>query len=373
MKKAYRKLTNKMRTIIIYIYTLKVGLGEWYAILKKRKLYRDIKLNEKQQEKIDALWLEHYDKKVSKRWHKLYMSINNKFRFDYFPDYIFSTKLEPKLNPIEIAKFYSDKGLTELLYNNVKEIVFPKTIIINCSGNYHDSSRAIISKYDAIEQILKLQEFIIKPTIGGSSGKGVQLISLIGLDRDSKIDFIKRLLSQYGENYIVQLRLEQHHLLKTLYQHSINTIRLITYTVENKVYHGPLALRIGVKGNIVDNIHSGGIVVGLSDDGYLKKFGYQLGYCDSKTKFQKHPDSGVLFEDYYIPKISKTIEIAKKLHVNTPHLCIISWDFMINEFGETVLVEGNYFGQSIWFPQVVNEKSFFGSHTKYFINLCSKK
>ena len=66
------------------------------------------------------------------------------------------------------------------------------------------------------------------------------------------------------------------------------------------------------------------------------------------------------------------IEIAKQLHGSTPHLGIISWDLMVDELGEVVLVEGNYFGQSIWFPQIVHGEAIFGENTKYMINLLKK-
>lgn len=370
MKRIYRKITKKVRNLTVVLYKLKVNVFEWIAILRKYKLYKDIRINRDDIDKIDNLWIENYGRKTSKRWHKLYTSINGRFRYDYFPDHIFSTKLEPKLNSIEFAKFYSDKSLTEILYKSVTEAKFPETVIVNCSGYYQDKLRNIINKSEAIRLLLSLDEFIIKPTIGGSSGQGVKLVSLVDKDVDEKERLVKTTLEIYDQNYIVQLRLVPHKSLKKLYPHSINTIRLITYVVDNVIYHAPLSLRMGVHGNKVDNIHAGGIVVGLSDDGYLKKYGYQLGYCDSKINFEKHPDSEIVFEDYYIPQIGRTIDIAKKLHLNTPHLGIISWDFTIDESGESVLVEGNYYGQSVWFPQIANETSIFGLNTSKLISLC---
>lgn len=372
MKKIYRKISKKIRNLTVVFYKFKVNIAEWIAILRKDKLYRDIKLNRDDVDKINNLWVQAYGKKISKRWHKLYTSINGRLSYDYFPDHIFSTKLEPKLNPIEVAKFYSDKGLTELLYKSVNEAKFPETVIVNCSGYYQDKLRNIINKSEAIRLLLSLEEFIIKPTIGGSSGQSVKLVSLIDKDADEKERLIKSILDIYDQNYIVQLRLIPHKSLKKLYPHSINTIRIITYIVENEIYHAPLSLRMGVHGNKVDNIHAGGIVIGLSDDGYLKRYGYQLGYCDSKIKFEKHPDTEIAFEGYYIPQIDRIIDIAKKLHLNTPHLGIISWDFMLDNLGEVVLVEGNYFGQSIWFPQIVHGKPIFGENTEIMLSLLNK-
>jgi hypothetical protein len=372
MKKIYRRFIRKLDELVELLYIFKVGAAEWVAILKKRKLYHNVKISINDLKRIDDLWKPKYGKKISKKWHKLYISINNQFKCDYFPDYIFSTKLEPKLNPIKIAKFYSDKSLTELIYKSVKNVKFPETIIVNCSGYFYSNSRDIITKYEAIRILLNFDEFVIKPTIGGSSGNSVQLVSLVKKNSDKKVKYLEDIFGQYDSDFIVQKRLKPHHAFKALYPYSINTIRLITYIVKNKVYHAPLSLRMGLEGKNIDNIHSGGIVVGLSDDGYLKKYAYKLGYCDSNVKLIEHPDSGVLFDRYQIPGTIKTIELAKELHVNTPHLGIISWDFMIDDIGDTVLVEGNYLGQAIWFPQVVNEASVFGNNTSEMISLVSK-
>ena len=104
---------------------------------------------------------------------------------------------------------------------------------------------------------------------------------------------------------------------------------------------------MGCGGNKVDYIHAGGIVIGLSDDGILKKYGYQLGYVDPKTKFTSHPDANVIFEGYIVPKTLDMINLAKQLHGHTPHMGIISWDFMVDDTEDVVLIESNYFGQSI--------------------------
>lgn len=371
MKKIYRSIVKKVSKLYEYFYIIKVGIAEWVAITKKRQLYNDVRLNVNDIKQVDDLWVPFYGKRISKSWHRLYVSINHEFKYDYFPDHIFSTRLEPKLNPITIAKFYSDKSLTEILYKGVKDVKFPETVVVNCSGIYYSKTRKLINEDEALSLLIQLNEFIIKPTIGGSSGQSVQLINLVNKNQHEKNKVIKSILDQYNENYIIQMRLQPHQSFRTLYPHSINTIRLITYILENEVCHAPLSLRMGIKGNKVDNIHAGGIVVGLSDDGNLRKYGYELGYCDSKIRYEKHPDTQIVFENYKVPEIRRMIQIAKDLHLNTPHLGMVSWDFMIDDIGDVILVEGNYFGQSIWFPQIVNGAPIFGENTPKFISMCN--
>lgn len=261
--------------------------------------------------------------------------------------------------------------MTELIYQGVPKVKFPETIAVNCSGYYYDKSRNVASKEEATERMIALDEFVIKPIIGGSSGYGVQVIELVEKSDLERQAIVQKTLAEYKENYIVQLRLKGQKEYERLHPHSINTIRLITYIAEDKVYHAPLCLRVGCGGNRVDNIHAGGVVVGVSDDGVLKKYGYQLGYGDSKVRYTCHPDTKLVFENYKVPRTQDMIEIAKQLHGKTPHLGIVSWDFTVDNSGDVVLIEGNYYGQSIWFPQIVHGKPIFGEKTAYFIKLAN--
>jgi hypothetical protein len=176
-------------------------------------------------------------------------------------------------------------------------------------------------------------------------------------------------LAQYKENYIVQLRVKGQKEYEKLHPHSLNTIRIITYIADNDVYHAPLCLRVGCGHSTVDNIHAGGIGIGVTDDGVLKKYGYQLGYGDSKVKYTCHPNTGVVFEGYKIPGTYDMIDVAKRLHCRTPHLGIVSWDLTMDHRGKIVLIEGNLQGQGVWFPQIVHGEPIFGEQTAYFIKL----
>lgn len=369
MKNTYRNFMSFLNASSNKIHLSKTFIAEWIAILRKNKLYKEVKLTRTEVKRINSIWVKHYGKKISKRWHKLYQSINGKYNESYFPDHIFSTKLEPKLNPIHLSKFYSDKGLTELIYSGIEGILFPTTIILNSSGYFYDEKRNVIKEEKALEIINQLDEFVIKPTIGGSSGTSVKIVNLEKMKKEEKRKKVKEILQIYKADYIIQLKILPHTTFSKLYPHSINTVRLITYILEGQVYHAPLSLRMGINNNAVDNIHAGGIVVSVDDKGCLGKTGYQLGYADSKKTYASHPNTGVIFEGYDIAYTEEMIKVAKKLHSHTPHLGIISWDLTINESGDIVLLEGNYYGQSIWFPQIVHGKSIFGKNTEKMISL----
>ena len=146
-------------------------------------------------------------------------------------------------------------------------------------------------------------------------------------NKETSIDHL--LHSDYND-FIVQEKMIQHSSFSKLYPNSINTIRAITYIANEKVYNADLCLRMGTGGAKVDNIHAGGIGIGISDNGTLNRNAYKLGYSDSKITFENHPDTNIVFNGYKIVGIDEIIETAKELHGLTPHIGINSSISFIN-------------------------------------------
>ena len=156
--------------------------------------------------------------------------------------------------------------------------------------------------------------------------------------------------------------------MEKLYPHSINTLRVITYIVGDRVEHAPITLSMGRSGNHVDNIQAGGVSVAVTDQGFLNS----EGFTHYKEVYNSHPDTGTVFENYKLPEIKKLINTAKSMHEKTPHMRMISWDFTLDEKDRIVLLEFNLSGQSVWFPQMVSGKAVFGKNTEKMIQLIKK-
>ncbi len=168
---------------------------------------------------------------------------------------------------------------------------------------------------------------------------------------------------------VVQECIKQHEKLNTLYPNSVNTFRVITYLWKGKVYHVPLALRIGQGGGYLDNAHAGGMFIGVSDSGRLSP----VAFTEFGDRYEKHPDTQIEFGNYEIDFVPEIIKTAEKLHLNTPQLGIISWDIAVDENKIMVLIEANTRGQSIWFPQMANGKGAFGENTREILQFISPK
>lgn len=369
MKKIYKKFLGFLFSVPVKIENTKTYFFEWFAIIRKAPLYKHIKWTKEQQKEFDTFWKNNYGKKISNRWHKLYESMNGVYRFDYIPEIIFTTKIEPNFNNFYYGKILSDKSLLDTFYNNrVPGVRTPKTLLTNNFGVFYDSNRKIISEKVAIEILSDIGNAVIKPTIESSSGSGIKILNISNginiLDNTS----LKNILKQYKTNYIIQEKIKPHKELKDIYSSSINTVRITSYILDSEVHVAPIALRIGSGGSFVDNIHAGGIGISVDNLGYLNKYAYKLGYGDSKEKLLKHPDSNVVFENYYLGFIDKLINTAKQLHGITPNIGVISWDFTVDECGDIIIVEINLKGQGVWFPQTISGKSLFGENAARFLN-----
>lgn len=368
MRNVYRSIVASLGRLFVGIHVLKTWVFEWVSVMRRCNQYRNVVWSHDQQKGFDDFWITHYGKKISNRWHRLYQSANGVFDVSYFPEILYSTKLEPKLNQLDLANVLQDKSMIEVLYGTIPGISFPRTIVLNCSGIYYDSTRNLIDKQEAMALLYNAGKVVIKPIKGGSSGRGVCVLEIengVGQDQLS----VEEIISRYGVDFIVQEYLKQNRLLSNVYSHSVNTIRIVTYILNDCINHLPIAIRVGARGNRVDNIHAGGIAIGISDSGELNS----IGYDNDNRKYIRHPDTGVVFRGYTLPFIQDIIDSAYSVHSKTPHIGIASWDFTVDDRDQVVLIESNLVGQSIWFPQIVNARPAFGENTRDVLRLISRQ
>ena len=93
-------------------------------------------------------------------------------------------------------------------------------------------------------------------------------------------------------------------------------------------------LRVGIN-SVNDNRATGGVGIGITDDGHLMKNG--MGHHFLVTK---HPVTGFVFEGYQLPYWKEVKELVTNAHLLLPEITTIGWDVAITPDGP-VLVEGN--------------------------------
>ncbi len=351
-------------------YALGLYKGELKNIRRKEKFWKSIELTKEQKQEIDQFYLINYGKKISYKWHRLYTSYTGRFDPQYFPEILFTTKMEPILNPRNYAEVLSDKSFVPMLIEDVEEVTAPATIL-NCIRGDIWYQHKIIDIDQAVQVLFNIGEVILKPTVDSCSGHNVLLCDFHdGTDRNTRKS-VKEILSCYRQNFIVQTVIKEDENWAALHPNSLNTMRITTYICPGKdeIQVAPLLLRMGRNNSFLDNAHAGGIVIAVSDDGVLD----DTAYSEYQEKYQAHPDSKITFSGYQLPYVEKIVTAAKRLHERIPQLKILSWDLCPDEEGKIVLVECNTLGQGVWFPQYFHGKGFFEDNTASMLQIIRKR
>ena len=97
------------------------------------------------------------------------------------------------------------------------------------------------------------------------------------------------------------------------------------------------AIRIGRKGQAIDNESAGGISTKINMDGTLCRFAYG---APGQDRIEL-TDTGVKLEGYRVPSFEKALEMVKEQHLNLPFQDLVGWDISIDEAGDPVMLEWN--------------------------------
>lgn len=363
IKSLYKKYYGFVDTKGERLEKTKTRTAELFSVVRRQKMYKSIEWTFKQQQEFDYFWKQNYGKTISNKWHKIYESINGQHCVEYIPEILYTTQIEYLLNDYNYSKVFEDKSLIETISRGACCCV-PETLIVCSKGIYFDNKRNVVSFSGACRLIENYKnDIVIKPTINTGSGKNIHFVNGGDLEK------VKLLLKGMGNDFIVQAAIIPDPVFASLNPASINTLRVTTYILNNNIYHMPIACRMGGGDSKLDNIHAGGIGIGVLDDGRMMEEGYLLGYGDNNKKYYEHPYTKVVFSDIVLPSVNKVIEAAYEVHVRLPHIGIISWDFTVNRDGDPVLIEANLRNQGIWFPQIIHGKGAFEDNTEKILKL----
>lgn len=342
----------------LYYYCV-IRKAEYVKIKDRKNCWQQVDLTDTQKKQIKKI----YGTEIDTRWHRYFQYFTGEFDAKYLPDTIFALEMECKMNPRSIARELEDKSRLPILYGAISEVSIPKTIIVNTSGIYYDGDYNVVSKEKAeqilIDYLMNYEEAIKKPTRDTGGGYGVEI-----LNRDTFNCFLDE------SNFIVQERIINQDDIRALNPSSLNTMRVITYICDDQYWCAPIAMRMGCGSSRLDNITSGGICIGVKEDGTLCDHAYTE-FCTEK--YAVHPYTGISFEGYKIRNVDKVIRAALECHKRTPHMRMASWDFTLNHEGKATLIEVNLVGQSVCFPQYTHGTSLFGENTAKMLEFRKKK
>lgn len=167
------------------------------------------------------------------------------------------------------------------------------------------------------------QSFIIKP-LRGTQGHGIQKINTkdaVSLEELSKIADGECMLEE---------TIRQGEELSVFHPSSVNTVRLATGRGrDGKTGILFALLRVGKGGSLVDNVGSGGLVSLIDlENGTVCTDAY-LG----TERFEKHPDTGVVFSGSIIPEWQELCRIGMEIHQAHSGQRVFGFDFAWTDKG----------------------------------------
>lgn len=319
----------------------------WNLRIKLRRRqggnYRVLSRDEKKE--IRQYW-RRYGKHVSPDWAAYNSYGNGIVDPRYIPESLFFSEIVPKLG---------DVNMRGLHHKNVSSQIFsskqPKVIIRKNEGLYSDNEHRPIILREGLEACADHGEVIIKPSFGTYGGSGIDFWS-----REDGLDALEKIVEAH-KTVVVQEIIKQHPYLSAIHSSSVNTLRVVTLLIDDRVEVLSTILRMGQKNKRVDNYSAGGIIACVGRDGTIRESTVQ----SNQVVLTEHPD-GFVFKDERIPNFEKVLEDIYEQCWRIPYFRLVSWDYAIDEAGDPVLIEANFPSSQIDLHQI-NIGPIFGDYT----------
>lgn len=285
------------------------------------------------------------------------LDCTKKFHFS-FGDY-FRFHLGEK-SDAERAEFVSDldrvcyiirlnKAKNEHIFND--KVATAKTF-----ADFYKRDFCLVSSPSDVDRLhnflLKYRGAIIKP-ISSSLGRGIKRVKLENESDAAKIasEIVREYCTSKYSGAIVEELIVQDERLAALHPNSVNSARITTVRLDDRVVVFHPNLRVGRGDAVVDNAGAGGLLCPID-----LETGRLTAAADKKGVFYKtHPDTGVALEGFEVPCWKEAIEFVGKLAQVVPSNRYTGWDLALTKSG-WVLIEANSRGQ--WGGQFVLQQGF---------------
>ena len=231
-----------------------------------KKLAHKTELTKEQEYEIQEYFTKLLGHPVPLDWHRYFTARTGVFSKRYVPTSEYKTNIIGRLNVYPLKRAYTDKNITDIILQNIRQ---PKIYLKNINGFFYYNGKPV-TKAEAINLCQGLGEVIIKPSLTGR-GVGVRKINIINGKSQNDGKDLSAIIDEYKQDYLIEELVRQHHQMSALNPSSINTIRVLTYRSNMEVKIVYSVIRIGRKGQDIDNESAGGISTSISKEGKLGK------------------------------------------------------------------------------------------------------
>lgn len=262
-----------------------------------------------------------------------FMNLSEKERLEFIPDLERIDILET-VNLAKNEPIFDDKYLTYRVFSKY----FQRDVCCVLGGE--DSFLNFMKRHDV---------FVVKPFDGGC-GSGVQIISQ--KNHPSSDSIWEKLMKEYPRGFIAEEKIRQHPDMAKLHPSSVNTVRIPTLRMDDRVEILHPFMRIGRGDMIVDNAGAGGICGLLNlETGEIISTRDEDG-----NRYVTHPETGEPLIGFKVPHWQEALELVRKLAYVLPSNRYTGWDLALGDTGWQ-LVEANARGQFIGW-QITSQKGF---------------
>ena len=302
-------------------------------------------LTKEMEKEAKAFWDKY--KSVPMIYHNFYTVKNGEFHKEYIPDEIYYNYIQPHFNNYRLAKALDNKCYYNKMFSGIAQ---PKLVAYRLNGFWYIDDQ-VASNFEDVYNVLKDEkEVFIKRASDSGGGHGVKYLNCDGLTPE----YLEKEIKDFTGDIAIQRGITQHEVLGKINPSSVNTIRIITLLEKEGAKVLSVILRMGVGETKVDNSSSGGMTIGVTMDGKLKKFA-----CADKRKLlDTHPTSNIVFEGYQLPVFDKVKELVLKASYMVPHFRMVAWDVSVLEDGTPVLIEANLYDGQLDSHQIHNGPLF---------------
>lgn len=232
-----------------------------------------------------------------------------------------------------------DKNLFSMTFG--KYIKTPKVVCTIYDG-FVISKEALITSIESLYDYLKNNGGVMKD-LYGSDGFDVYVFDNIDnhiyyKGKEVCLEDFKKIISK-TKNLVVQEKLVQGEYANSLFDKSINTIRVISIKNKESFEHKIVAAaqRIGTKiSEPVDNFNQGGLSSIIDINTGTLSAATSINSIDDAGKqifYEFHPDTGARIKGRKVPNWNMISECVSNITYNLPYFNFIAWDFVVQEDG----------------------------------------
>lgn len=174
-------------------------------------------------------------------------------------------------------------------------------------------------------------KFLVKTSFG-TWGEDIHLFENSAVDFDA-------FMEQYGgKPYLLEAFICQHPAMAALNPSSVNTVRVITAKLGDRVLLVGSGLRCGGAGQFVDNFNHGGVAYPIDiNTGIVTGPGQNP---HGEVCFLRHPSTGHILPGFQIPNWDILCRTVRDAALVSPRVGYTGWDVAVTESGVD-LIEGN--------------------------------